>query len=196
MGFLSIKSSNPILNTVTLDVPNYVIKELYFDFFGSLIREASDFKLDLGPLKEAIGQLAIHAKADLFIDIINKTLEGLSRRDFIKFDEKDIKLLMITYLSMSRIYYVRSEVEVSGGFIDVLLQRRVGIPVPFEAIFEIKYLKQCDASEQNIQQKLDEGKSQLERYIPDFMDPKTLKKWVFVFAGASCVRILEVDSSY
>ena len=48
---------------------------------------------------------------------------------------------MLTYLMLSKIYYVKSEYEVENGYLDILLLQRSGIPVEYEAVLEIKYIK-------------------------------------------------------
>lgn len=51
----------------------------------------------------------------------------LSSRDFIKFDEKYVKMLVHAYFILSKVYMVKSEYEIEGGYIDIALLRREAI---------------------------------------------------------------------
>ena len=75
-----------------------------------------------------------------FIKIIEELLNKVSNRDYIKFDEKYVKLMMLTYFSLSTAYMVKSEYEVEGGYIDIaLLPNNVHVAENYY-IFEIKYI--------------------------------------------------------
>ncbi len=138
LGFLTIKHGGRALR-VALEVPNYVIKELYFEFFEELLSQ--NVELETDDIIEGIEELAFDGKIEGFIRSIETMLEKVSFRDFINFDEKYVKLVMLTYLMLSKIYYVKSEYEVENGYIDILLLQRSGIQIDYEAMFEVKYLK-------------------------------------------------------
>jgi len=170
-------------------MPNYVIKELYFDYFASVIQEKAAFDLDVSVVRDAIREIALEGKIDLFCELIQMVLEKLSNRDFIKFEEKYIKLLMLTYFMMSKIYYVKSEYEVKDGYIDIALLKRVNVDSKFQAIFEIKYIKQSDAQNLELQnEKMKEAKTQLAQYTQaeELRENPTLKKFAIVVAGTRC----------
>ncbi len=138
LGFLTIKHGGRALR-VALEVPNYVIKELYFEFFEELLSQ--NVELETDDIIEGIEELAFEGKIEGFIRSIETMLEKVSFRDFMNFDEKYVKLVMLTYLMLSKIYYVKSEYEVENGYIDILLLQRSGIQIDYEAMFEVKYLK-------------------------------------------------------
>ncbi len=195
MGFLTIDKS--ILTRYKLKVPNYVIKELYFDFFAKLIRDDSNYDLNISGIKDAMEQIALKGEINDFINIIEKTLEKLSNRDFIKYDEKYIKLIFLSYLMLSNIYYVKSEYEVEGGYIDIALLARSGVEPEYEGIIELKYIKQSDyehAGDSIVNRKVAEAKEAILRYkeSEELREKEKLKKWVIVFAGSKCVECLEV----
>ncbi|MDW8297622.1 MAG: hypothetical protein RMJ97_12145, partial [Raineya sp.] len=52
--------------------------------------------------------------SDFFV-LIEKLLQNLSNRDFIRFDEKQVKMAIMAYLVQSNIFDVRSEQEIRGG---------------------------------------------------------------------------------
>jgi hypothetical protein len=45
-----------------------------------------------------------------------------------------MKIVMLTYLMLSKIYYVKSEYEVENGYLDILLLQSHGVPVDYGAL--------------------------------------------------------------
>ena len=196
LGFLTIKDSD-IIN-LKLGPPNYVIKELYFDFFSKIIKDRSKYEIDASQVRRAVGEIALKGQLNALIEIVEKTLEHLSNRDYMKFDEKYIKLIMLTYLMLSKVYYVKSEYELEYGYLDIALFERSGIEPKYEAIIELKYIKKSDyekLGEEIVKNKLEEAKGQVMRYkeAEELKSKTNLKKWVLVFAGAECVEQLEIE---
>lgn len=195
LGFLTIQESN-IINTM-LGVPNYVIKELYFEFFHKIIKDQSNYQLDISKIRRVVGEIALEGKIEGFIEIIEETLKKLSGRDFIKFDEKYVKLIMLTYLMLSKVYYVKSEYEVEEGYIDIAFFERSGIKPNYEGLIELKYIKKKDyekAGDKLIQKKLKEAKEQLLKYkeADELRNKENLKKWAIVFVADKCMEYVEV----
>ncbi len=196
LGFLTIKQKGRGVR-VALDVPNYVIKELYFEFFEELLNQ--NVELELDDIVEGIEQLAFEGNIEGFVHSVEIMLDKTSFRDFIRFDEKYVKLVMLTYLMLSKIYYVKSEYEVENGYLDILLLRRSGIHVTYEGIIEVKYLKKTDyednkTGQQKLQEKIEAATSQIQQYrqVSEFKDTSGLKKWILVFSGKSCVYMEEI----
>ncbi|HBY20403.1 MAG: hypothetical protein A2Y24_06615 [Clostridiales bacterium GWE2_32_10] len=196
LGFLTIKDS--IINMVNLQVPNYVIKEMYFDFFGKIIKEEADYDLDIGKLKNAIIKIAQKGEIKEYLEIVQTTLNKLSNRDFIKFDEKYVKVIMVTYLMMSKIYYVKSEDELGGGYVDIALLPRIGAKTKYNAIFEVKYIKKENYSEEALNKEIEEARGQIRKYtksqeLVDIEKEKNLKKWIVVFCKDEVVYLEELE---
>ncbi|WP_027339131.1 AAA family ATPase [Halonatronum saccharophilum] len=196
LGFLTIDSS--ILNLMNLKVPNYVIKELYFDFFAKIVKEDVDYEIETVEIKKSIIQIALEGRIDSFIEIVEKTLDRLSNRDYISFDEKYVKLIMLSYLMLSKVYYVKSEYEVEDGYIDIALLERSGIKPEYEGIIELKYIKKSeykDKDEKIVEEKFKEAKDQILRYkkADELKERKNLKKWVVIFVGAKCMKSVLIE---
>ena len=192
LGLLTIESVE--LVGVKLAILNYVIRELYGDFLGEMLRQEAESGIDAADIRKSIAAVAVRGDITEFLAIVETTLEKLSFRDYIRFDEKYVKLVMLTYLMMSKTYYVKSEYETPGGYIDIALLRRSGVQPNFEAILEIKYLKkeeftETEASRMLLRKKIDEAWQQLLAYqqADELRDKPNLKKWVLVFAGSRCV---------
>lgn len=95
---------------------------------------------------------------------------------------------------MSSLYLVKSEYEVSEGYIDLALLKRDPWHPDYYALFELKYLKKSMSSEEEIERMTIDGTLQMKRYIssPELSTIPNLKKWVLVFSGDKCVRNEEV----
>lgn len=196
LGFLTIKRGGRGPR-VMLDVPNYVIKELYFEFFEELLSQNVEVEID--DIIEGIEELAFEGKIERFISSIEVMLEKVSFRDFIQFDEKYVKLVMLTYLALSKIYYVKSEYEVENGYIDILLLQRSGIQIDYEAIFEVKYIKKKDyedksSGKKKLQKTIQAARTQIEQYqqVEELREKTNVKKWIMVFSGNTCVYLEEI----
>ncbi|MDR3001536.1 MAG: PD-(D/E)XK nuclease domain-containing protein, partial [Fibromonadaceae bacterium] len=119
---------------------------------------------------------------DLFLE---KFLKRLSKRDLMNFNEKYIKVMMLSSLFAGKLYLPVSEEEVAEGYTDIYLQKHPAIPdIKFEYVFEIKYVK-TDAKDADVEAKLAEAKAQLDRYKkdPKFAGREDLKFFAIVFKG-------------
>ena len=188
MGYLTIDGF--YRGEVKLKVPNYVVKELYFSYFETLLKEEYKYDLDVSNIRSALASLAYDGDITELITCIEKVLCGMSNRDSIKLDEKYIKTICFTLCMLSKCYVVESENEVNKGYSDIQLLKRPGIDVDYYTIIEFKYLSKADGTEENITRKMAEAKGQLARYndSPKFMGMDNLKKWAVVFVGDACVR--------
>lgn len=195
LGMLTIEDED--LGDVILTVPNNVIKELYFDFFGKKIEEEIDYEVKTSEIKGAIKNIAKKGDNSILIEIAEKTLNKLSNRDYIKFDEKYVKLIFLTYCFMSKLYLVKSEYEVESGYIDIALLKQVNIDPTYFAIFELKYISKTEYKEKGediVKLREVEAIEQLEKYqtSDELMKVKNLKKWAIVFVGDKCVVNKEI----
>ncbi|MEG1704914.1 MAG: PD-(D/E)XK nuclease domain-containing protein, partial [Niameybacter sp.] len=196
LGLLTIERED--LGDVLLTVPNNVIRELYFEFFGKKLKEEMAYELSTVKIRDAIKYIAQKGDNAKLIAIVEQTLQKLSYRDYIKFDEKYVKLIFLTYCFLSKIYLVKSEYEVENGYIDIALLKQVNINPTYFAIFELKYISKKEYAEKGegiVKERLAEALVQLEKYrsVPELMKIPNLKKWAIVFVGESCVVNQEVQ---
>lgn len=187
LGFSTIGGSDFI--DVDLVVPNYVIKELYFDFFGHIITEEAQYDLDVKDIRNSIRNIAKDGDFKSFLEIVSTTLNKLSNRDYVDFDEKYVKIIMATYFMMSRIYYVKSEDEQNRGYVDIALLPRAGVNAPYNAIIEVKYIKKGAFSQELLDEKVEEARKQIDKYSAsgEFAGMHNLLKFIFVFCNDKVV---------
>jgi len=103
----------------------------------------------------------------------------------MNFDEKYIKVMMLSTLFTSRLYLPVSEDETTEGYTDIYLQKHPAIPdIKLEYVFEIKYAK-TGATEGEIKSKFDEAETQIEKYRKDprFANRSDVKFAAIVFKG-------------
>lgn len=194
MGLITIDT--PILGGVSFKVPNYVIKGLYFEYFSKVINEELNYEINTSEISKAIREIALKGKNDSLIKIVEKTLNKLSNRDYIKFDEKYVKLIFLTYCFLSKIYLVKSEYEVDNGYIDIALLKQANMEPDFFAIFELKYITKAEYEkdgEKIVKAKRNEAVEQLQKYkcSEELMKLPNLKKWAIVFVNDRCVVNIE-----
>jgi dipeptidyl aminopeptidase/acylaminoacyl peptidase len=150
------------------------------------------FVIDSAELHRSIVALALDGEVKPFVDYVSrKIFRKLSNRDLRRFDEKYIKIMLLTCLFQSRIYVPISETETDTGYIDIYLHRSPLLPeVRYEWIFEIKYLK---ASEKSLDAYRLEAQNQLQRYGSSAImkDSKELKKVVILFIGKNKYELFE-----
>ena len=220
LGIISIKRAQD--DDIVFQIPNYVIEKLYLQFFLGIIQEKTDVDLNIRELKRAISAMAHKGEVELLIKSVEKLLHHLSNRDYIKFDEKYIKLLIFSYLSLTKMYVTKSEYEVEDGYIDLLMLRRPPYEAKYQFAFEVKYRKKGDISnkasaktekkpasakkltkeqdqkKKKLEAKYNEALEQLQKYreSDEFASTTNLKTYILIFVGDKCEVCEEVvDSS-
>ncbi len=194
LGFLTISKHE--FNLTQFEIPNYAVKEIYFDYFVEIVSRASNFEVDNLKIKKSIIEIAKKGEITQFIEIIEEILSKLSNRDFIKFDEKYIKILMLSYLMLPEIYNVKSEYEIENGYLDIALFKRMD-EVKYEALIELKYLKNSDykkSGDKLLKKTAAAARTQLLKYsnAEEFKETENLKKWIIIFAGNEAVYVEEI----
>ena len=95
---------------------------------------------------------------------LKKYLTGLSNRDYTKFDEKYVKIIVYSICKMLGAILVKSELEVESKYSDLLLIPKENLDERFGILIEFKYIKKEDYTEETLKQKQEEAKKQLEKY--------------------------------
>jgi hypothetical protein len=141
MGLLTMQG--PKEGLVELGIPNYVIKTVFWSYFGRILQEKTGMEYRLvEKLSFCVQEMAYRGKIQPFVDFLGELLSSLSRYDLKKFDEKYVKLVILSYLNLTNIYQFISEREVQKGYADILLKKGIGTPqVKYEWLLELKYIK-------------------------------------------------------
>lgn len=194
MGMLTIKES--FLGNITLKIPNIAMKEIYWEYFRRKLSENSNLNIDNVKVNKAIKEMAVDGKCNLFIKYLEEFFYNLSNRDLIKFDEKNIKIILLS-IFMSNVYIANSEYEVEEGYIDVLLSKNKAFEesIKYEWMIELKYIKEKDKN--TFEEIKNQGLKQLNGYghskkLSSLYDLNHMKKLLIIVIGKKEVKwILE-----
>ncbi|MCK6604009.1 MAG: ATP-binding protein [Ignavibacteriaceae bacterium] len=180
-GMLTIKDAQ--LSLVRFQIPNYVIREIYWSFFKDEMLLLPHAGIDESNLQNALLDLAQNNNMKRWIGEIEKVLELLSNRDYQNFDEKYIKMLFITLASLTQLYIIKSEAEAGGEYPDLMYLYRRPYEPNYQFLLELKYLKTNEEKKQS--SVLLHAKEQVRRYLnkPEIKQLKNLKSYAVVFTG-------------
>ena len=131
-------------------------------------------KIDTEAINE---EILIYGKLDKLMEILGEYLTGLSNRDYQRFDEKYVKIILYTICKILESVIVKSEQELSGNYADLLLIPKEKIEERYGILIEMKYIKQEDYDKDNslFEKKEEEAKEQLLKYKKS-EEVKVLKK--------------------
>jgi hypothetical protein len=127
-----------------LEIPNRVIRELSWEHLAAVLQEDAHVVMDPHELESALLAIAMEGDIAPFVDLFHRrVIEALGVKDLRRFDEKAIKLMMLAFLSLSRIFYPLSEKELAQGYCDLFLGVSPLYPdtgAKFAWLLELKYL--------------------------------------------------------
>ena len=160
LGYLTIAGEE--FEKPELKIPNRVMKEIYSDYFLEILSKNADLRINESEYNEMLREIALEGKIDKIIEMLEKYLKNLSNRDYIKFDEKYIKLIFFCIAMNLKIFRLKSEMEIQRKYPDILL-----IPKDKEkgykgVMIEFKYLKKEERNK--LKEKQEEARKQIEEY--------------------------------
>jgi Predicted AAA-ATPase/PD-(D/E)XK nuclease superfamily len=162
MGMLSYKEFSEIGGR--FEIPNYVIKKLYFEYFIAIIFDKNRFVALQKPIAEAIKLFLRVGNPEPFFKFVEDVLqENHSNRDEMVYGEKHLQTLMIGLLYPYESYYIHSEYEARRGYPDIFLERVPDRPTKFDIVLELKYVKK--SAEDTLPKVIKEARKQLNRYM-------------------------------
>jgi hypothetical protein len=185
MGLLTIDRMEE--GALRLKIPNYSIRTVFWEYIEQMTIEGNaDVMIDLNEQKTALRELAYRGNPAPFIESVNRNIfSRLSNRDLMRFNEKYIKIMLLTGLFQSKLYLTITELEVAQGYTDIYMHRSHLLPdIPYEWVWEIKYVKKEDVTGKKknvLQAKREEAREQLKKYRESSL-----------FAGRADVRYLSL----
>ena len=171
LGYLTIAGER--LEKTELKIPNRVMKELYSSYFIEILRRSTDIQITERDYNEMLEEIAYEGRIDKIISKMQSYLENLSNRDYMRFDEKYVKLIFYCIAMNLRIFRLKSEMEVQRKYPDILLVPKEPSKGYHAVMIEFKYLKKSE--EGKLQEKQEEAKKQIEEYA-EFEEIKTIEK--------------------
>ena len=169
LGYLTIAGDE--VGYPKLSIPNNVMKEIYSEYFLKILREEINIEIN-DNYTEIAREIALEGKIDKIIEMLEKYLNNLSNRDYIKMDEKYIKLIFYCIAMNLKIFRLKSEMEIQRKYPDILLIPRERDKGYKGVMIEFKYLKKGE--ENKLEEKQKEAREQIKEY-GEFEEIKELK---------------------
>ena len=178
LGYLTI--SGEYLGKPLLTVPNKVMKDIYADYFLKILEKETDIKINESKYNQILEEIALEGKLDTIIEIMGQYMNNLSNRDFVKFEEKYVKLMFYCIAMNLDLYRVKSEMEVQRKYPDILLIPKKDQEKYYGVMIEFKYLKK--EQENQLKEKQEEARKQIEEYskFEEIKAIPNLKKYAIV----------------
>lgn len=190
-GIITISGSEGA--KIKFEIPNYVIKELYYEYFIKSIAEKENYDLDVSQIMDTVNDMAYRGNIKELIKYSQDFLMKISKRDLMNFDEKYIKIVMLAYLMLGKIYYVASEKETELGYADITCIGRDVYKVRHHWLIELKYLK-TKYTDAEFETKKTEGLLQIAKYNLKENYVGELHRVVIIFTGVKC-KYINVDGN-
>jgi Predicted AAA-ATPase/PD-(D/E)XK nuclease superfamily len=186
MGLLTFKEAGS--SDWRFQIPNYVIKKLYFEYFGALYLEKTRFSKSLRPISRAIDALMNDGRPTPFLEIVEHVLqENHSNRDEMVYGEKHLQTLIIALLFPYKAFKIHSEYESKRTYPDIFLERIPDRKINFEVVLELKYVKKSalDKDPDTLNNVIAEAQTQLNGYMATerFSRPDVRGFYIVFFGG-------------
>ncbi|MEM1121621.1 MAG: AAA family ATPase, partial [Bacteroidota bacterium] len=185
-GILTIAGSQ--LNRLTFEIPNAVIKQLYFSYFQQLtLMEANIQERQLN-IWQQVEQLAIHNRPQPVLDLMQEIIAKLATQDRAHFNELTFKAIFTAIFYGVNIYKIYSEREVrksktQKGRVDLLLLQRPPFDVPHQFVLELKYLSKKEMGQwETVKQAAIQQLSAYLKHDQDLQQLANLRAYVFLFS--------------
>jgi len=177
LGYLTIQGE--VMQMPKLEIPNKVMKELYARYFLETVRNSFQIENIQNYDKIAI-EMGIEGKIDTLVKLVQSYLQGLSNRDFSRFDEKYVKLILYCILMNCSPYRIKSEMEVGRKYPDLVVIPKEEPEKYYSIMIELKYLKKTEESK--LQEKQEEARKQIIEYsqMEEIASIPKLKKYTIV----------------
>ena len=188
LGYLTIEGEE--VGYPKLNIPNKVMKEIYSEYFLKILK--GEISVDIiENYSEMAREIALEGKIDKIVELLQKYLENLSNRDYIKFDEKYVKLIFYCIAMNLKIFRLKSEMEVERKYPDILLMPKDRNKGYKAVMIEFKYLKKENADK--LKEKEEEAIKQLKEYaeFEEIKEIENLSKYAVIAVGAE-IKVIKI----
>ncbi len=188
LGYLTIVDEE--VGYPKLNIPNKVMKEIYSEYFLKILK--NEISVDINEnYSEIARKIALEGKIDKIVELLQKYLENLSNRDYIKFDEKYVKLIFYCIAMNLKIFRLKSEMEVERKYPDILLMPKDRNKGYKAVMIEFKYLKKENADK--LKEKEEEAIKQLKEYaeFEEIKEIENLSKYAVIAVGAE-IKVIKI----
>jgi len=146
-GILTIKDES--LGEVIFEIPNAVIKQLYYQYLHQLTLEETQLSERQVSTTKKVLELARHNNIQPLMDLVQDIISHLATHDRAHFNELTFKAIFTSLFYTTQIFKIYSELEVrksatEKGRLDLLLLERQPYHLPHQFVFELKYVNKKD----------------------------------------------------
>jgi hypothetical protein len=174
-----------------LEIPNRVIRDLQWEHLALLLKEQASLAIDTRDIEAALQAMAVAGDIEPFLTLFHeRVIKALGLKDLRRFDEKSLKLMLLAFISLSRLFHPLSEREFAQGYCDLFLGVSPLHPAAKYAwLLELKYLP-AGARAAQIEDAFAQAAEQVARYaqderlVPLLTQGQALKAGILVFIGA------------
>ena len=191
-GYLTIKDI-ALGGRLVFGIPNYVMQELYTNYFLKLLRDIK-INIDDNILGASLEEIVYEGKIEVISKYVETILKLSDNRIFMKFDEKYVQLIYFSLLINRGEFIAYNEYQCKNGFIDLMLLKNKEI-CKHDIMIELKYIKEIDyrKNKKLLNMKKEEAINQLNSYLEDErFDKSILKKYLVIFIGNKLKLLEEV----
>jgi hypothetical protein len=191
IGMLTLSERRGPGSQVELEIPNRVIRELQWEHLAQLMSEQASVRIDTRELEAALGIMAERGEIRPFWDLFHeRVIKAMGNKDLRRLDEKSIKLMLLAFIALGRVYHPLSEKEFAQGYCDLFLGVSPLHPeTKFAWLLELKYLP-SGAKKPAIEKAFEQAQAQVARYasdtrlVPTLTRGHSLRAGSLVFVGA------------
>ncbi len=191
LGMLTLGEQPPDSSVPRLEIPNRVIRELQWEHLAHTLAEEDNVTIETVDLEVALKAMAVAGDIQPFITLFQeRAVKAMGLKDLRKLDEKSLKLMLMAFVSLSKMFHVLSEKEFAQGYCDLFLGASRHVPgAKYAWLLELKYVP-TEATEQIIESAFAQGASQIARYagdaalLPMLVGHRALRAGTLVFVGA------------
>jgi hypothetical protein len=116
---------------------------LQWEHLALMLKEHYHVTIDTRELEAVLHEMGVQGEILPFLELFHeRVVRTLGVKDTRRFDEKSLKLMLMTFLSLSRMFHLLSEKEFAQGYCDLFLGASNRVPgARFSWLLEFKYLK-------------------------------------------------------
>ncbi len=192
LGLLTIKD-HVFANHYVMNVPNETVKQMHFEYIREALKGRYDeLNINTDFLSKEFINMAFKGEwTKLMTYILDKFYEASSIRDFI-YREEGIKMFLLAYFNITKLYFVESEPEMNHGYADIFLQKNYAVTdlTKYEYLIEVKYRKAGET--ESVETLKEKAAAQLERYAKSQKITCPVKKLIVICSAKECEFFGEV----
>lgn len=178
-----------------LVIPNLVMRQLQWEYMSFALMDHDGIRIDMGDLSLAMTKLSEKGEIQPLLDVFKtNVLQRLGLREHLTFNEQVMKLMLVAFLSQTKVFHLKTEMETNRGYCDLLLGvRGMRTPGKYAWIIEAKYVK-SKSTRAAIAKAIERGYTQVEKYASDkdvvemLTLGRELKAGVLLFVGLDDVQ--------